>query len=325
MKILNIDPYGYSEKAREILCSVGDVEEIEYSRGQLIKKIHDVDVLILRFSHKIDQDIIDHAPELKIIASNVTGVDHIDVEYAKQKGIEVVCLKGEYEFLRGIHATAELTWGLILSSLRNIPAAIDSVKQNEWERDKFIGNDLFGRQLGVIGLGRIGEKVAGYGQAFGMNVVAFDTDITKHQRSPFVTMTNSLSECLENSDVVTIHVPLNGSTHHLVGKSQLSIMKSNSILINTSRGAIVDGNALVNALSNDKIAGAALDVLEGEGGDGFCSPLIEYAKKRTNLLITPHIGGVTHQSWEKTEVFIAEKVVEKIKKSPQLGLVEYEE
>jgi len=312
MRILNIDPYCYSEEAKKILRSFGDVEEIEYSRDQLIKKIHNVDVLILRFSHRIDRDIIDNAPKLKIIASNVTGVDHIDVEYAKNRGIDVVCLKGEYEFLRGIHATAELTWGLILASLRNIPAAIDSVKQGEWERDKFIGNDLFGRQLGVIGLGRIGEKIARYGQAFGMNVVAFDVDADKFEKLPFVSIAGSLSECLENSDVVTIHVPLDNSTHHLIGEHQLSIMKQSSVLINTSRGTIIDDDALLYALTNGLIYGAALDVLSGECGNSFVSPLVKYAKENGNLLITPHIGGVTHQAWEKTEVFIAGKVAERI-------------
>ena len=154
-----------------------------------------------------------------------------------------------------------------------------------------------------------------------MNVIAFDVDGGKFERSPFVSVASSLSECLENSDVVTIHVPLDNSTHHIFGEHQLSIMKSSSILINTSRGAIIDGDALVCALSNNTIAGAALDVLEGESGEVFYSPLIEYAKKCRRLLITPHIGGVTHQSWEKTEVFIAEKVAEKIKMSPHSGLV----
>lgn len=313
MKILNIDPYCYSAKASQILESLGEIEEIDYSRKELLRRIESVDVLVLRFSHRIDREVIDNAPNLKVIASNVTGVDHIDVKYAEAKGVDVISLKGEYEFLRGIHATAELTWGLILSCSRNLPSALDSVKDMIWERDKFIGNDLYGRRLSIVGLGRIGEKIAGYGQAFGMSVVAFDTDVTKFDRCPMVQRTHSLEECIEMGDVVTVHVPLDDSTRHLIGEPQFNLMKRGALLINTSRGAIVNDKALLKCLENGKIGGAALDVLDGEIAEGFplSNSLIEYAKVNSNLLITPHIGGVTHQSWEKTELFIAKKVAEK--------------
>jgi len=310
MNILNVDPYCYSEKARQALESFGHVEEIIYSRSQLIQKLHNVDVLILRFSHHIDREVLDNAPLLKVIATNATGTDHIDLEYAKKKGVEVISLKGEYEFLRNIHATAELTWGLILAGIRKIPRAFESVKQREWDRNRFLGNELFGQRLGIIGLGRIGEKIAIYAQAFGMDVIAYDVIPDKALKYPFVTMCSSLLECIEQSDILSIHVPLNDQTNKLIGKKELSLMKKNSFLVNTSRGAIVDDEALLAALTTKQIAGAALDVLEGEGVDDFVqeNSLVCYASGNDNLLITPHIGGVTFQSWEKTELFIAEKV-----------------
>jgi D-3-phosphoglycerate dehydrogenase len=247
---------------------------------------------------------------LKVIATNATGTDHIDLAYAEKKGVEVISLKGEYEFLRNIHATAELTWGLILAGIRKIPTAFDSVKQLEWDRNRFLGNELFGQRLGIIGLGRIGEKIANYAQAFGMNVIAYDVIPDKALKYPFVTMCSTLSECINNSDILTVHVPLNDDTNKLIGRNEISLMKNNSFLVNTSRGAIVDGEALLEALTTNRIAGAALDVLEGEGVDGFVkeNSLVRYASGNENLLITPHIGGVTFQSWEKTELFIAEKV-----------------
>jgi len=310
MNILNVDPYCYSQKARQALESFGNVEEIVYSRSQLMEKLHNVDVLILRFSHRIDQEVLDRAPMLKVIATNATGTDHIDLEYAEKRGVEVISLKGEYEFLRNIHATAELTWGLILAGIRKIPTAFDSVKQREWDRNRFLGNELFGQRLGIIGLGRIGEKVANYAQAFGMDVIAYDVMPEKALKYPFVSMCSSLIECIEKSDILSIHVPLNDETNKLIGRNEISLMKKNSFFVNTSRGAIVDDEALLDALTTNHIAGAALDVLEGEGVDGFVqhNNLIRYARNNDNLLITPHIGGVTFQSWEKTELFIAEKV-----------------
>ncbi|WP_250657352.1 NAD(P)-dependent oxidoreductase [Alkalimarinus coralli] len=310
MNILNLDPYCYSEKARQALASFGNVEEIVYSRPQLMERLHSVEVLILRFSHRIDREVMDCAPMLKVIATNATGTDHIDLEYANKKGIKVISLKGEYEFLRNIHATAELTWGLILAGIRKIPTAFDSVKHREWDRNRFLGNELFGQRLGIVGLGRIGEKVANYGQAFGMEVIAHDIVPEKALKYPFVTMCSSLSECIENSDILSIHVPLDDATNKLIGRNEISLMKQKSFLVNTSRGAIVDGEALLDALITNRIAGAAMDVLEGEGVKDFVqeNSLIHYASDNDNLLITPHIGGVTLQSWEKTELFIAEKV-----------------
>jgi len=199
---------------------------------------------------------------------------------------------------------------LILAGIRKIPRAFESVKQREWDRNRFLGNELFGQRLGIIGLGRIGEKIAIYAQAFGMDVIAYDVIPDKALKYPFVTMCSSLLECIEQSDILSIHVPLNDQTNKLIGKKELSLMKKNSFLVNTSRGAIVDDEALLAALTTKQIAGAALDVLEGEGVDDFVqeNSLVCYASGNDNLLITPHIGGVTFQSWEKTELFIAEKV-----------------
>lgn len=307
-RILNIDPDYYSEKARKILRSIGTLTEKKLSRSQLLKEIDNYDVLLLRFSHTIDKDVFAASKKLKIVAANVTGTDHIDVLEAECRGIQVISLKGEYEFLKTVTATAELTWGLLLSVIRNIPAAYSSVKRKHWNRDRFIGHELYGKQLGVLGFGRIGTKIAEYGLAFGMNVYVFDKE--KKQTRSCIKVCKNIKEILKNTDVLSIHVSLTEESRTLIGRKELSFLPTGAVLINTSRGAILDEEALVEALDSGRLAGAGLDVLAGENKKGFAKNniLVSYARTHNNLIITPHIGGTAWESWEKTEVFIAEKV-----------------
>jgi len=310
-KILNLDPDRYSSRALSILKDYATVDNID-RKDNLSKIIHEYDILILRFSYSIDDALLSKAKKLKIIACNATGTDHIDMESANKRGVDIISLKDEVEFLRGIHATAELTWGLLLSLIRFIPKAHCHVLSGSWDRDVFFSNEIYGKRLGVVGYGRIGEKVAAYAQAFGMKVYAYD--IEEKNYPDYVDSMNDLSLLVKNSDVLTIHVPYNKKTKNLIGCDLLKLMPKNSYLINTSRGAIIDETALVDALSNNKILGAAVDVLADEHSERFLieNKLIEYAKNNDNLIITPHIGGVTKESWEKTEVFIANKIVDKI-------------
>jgi D-3-phosphoglycerate dehydrogenase len=220
----------------------------------------------------------------------------------------VVSLKGEVEFLRSVRATAELTVALAFALMRRIPNAVQSVRSGEWDRDLFRGHELFGKTVGIVGLGRLGTLAAGYFKAFGMNVLGYDI------RSDFpvkvADRVATLTELLQRSDVVTLHVAYDLSTRHLIGKPQIDTMPSHAVLINTSRGGVVDETALLSALQHGRIAGAALDVLDGEPDINKNHPLIEYATKHDNLLITPHVGGNTVESFIKTEMFLAEKVVE---------------
>jgi D-3-phosphoglycerate dehydrogenase / 2-oxoglutarate reductase len=308
LKILNVEPKNYSSQAKVILEKIGQVHEIDASREKLIEIVGNYNVLIVRLTHHIDKEIIDAGSNLQVIVSATTGLDHIDVAYAESKHIKVLSLKGEYAFLKTVKATAEHTWALLLSLFRKIPWAMDSVFNGKWDRDKFRGNELQGKRLGILGLGRLGEMVSKYGLAFGMKVSAWDP-----VREGWVTNVQhceSLEELLKASDVLSIHLPLEKETYHLIGEKEFRLLADKPVLINTSRGNIVDSDALINALLNGRLSGAALDVIPGEFGVS-CEQrqrLLNYAKKNTNLIITPHIAGATVESMAKTEIFMAEKL-----------------
>ncbi len=305
LRILNVEPDQYSDDARSILKTIGHLVEQNMERDELLKSLSGVDVLIVRLRHQVNAELMDAAPALKVIVSATTGLDHIDMEYAEKKNITVLSLRGEVAFLRSIPATAELTWGLLLALTRNIPSAHASVLNGEWQRDRFKGHELAGKRLGILGLGRIGEKIAAYGLVFGMQVSAYDPyprDII-----PGVAMKNSMEALLRESDVLSVHVPLNAETQNLLGAREFNSLPKGSYLVNTARGAVLDENALLDALRSEHLAGAALDVLAGERTSED-SPLIEYARAHSNLLITPHIGGATYESMRATEMFMANKL-----------------
>jgi D-3-phosphoglycerate dehydrogenase len=172
----------------------------------------------------------------------------------------------------------------------------------------FRGQELFGRRLGILGLGRVGEKVATYGMAFGMQARAWDP--YRLDWTVDVERAKSLDELLPASDVLTVHVPLTSETYHLLGTRELSLLPLGAVLVNTSRGAVVDDGALLRHLEDGRLSGAALDVIEGGSSSGAVAdtPLVKYACEHANLIITPHIGGATVESMAKTEVFMAEKL-----------------
>jgi D-3-phosphoglycerate dehydrogenase len=217
-------------------------------------------------------------------------------------------LHGETDFLRTVSATAEHAWALLLALLRRIPHAFVAVQCGEWNRDAWRGHELDGKRLGLVGLGRVGCKVARYGLAFGMAVAAYDPYAVEWiegvERYP--TLTGLLSQ----SDVVSLHVPLNNETTGMVDTNTLAVLPPGSVLINTSRGEVVNEAALVQALESKHLAGAALDVITHERYPDRrrYSSLLAYACTHDNLIITPHIAGATHESMAKTEVFMARKL-----------------
>ena len=308
IRILNAEPNAYSAEARRLLATVGNVEEQDLDHDGLMERIDEVDVLIVRLRFQIDRGVIDAATRLKAIVTATTGLDHVDVDYAKARGIDVLSLRGETAFLRSVAATAEHTWALLLSLVRNIPAAFASVCRGGWDRDSLRGHDLRGKRLGIVGFGRIGEAVARYAHAFGMEVHAVDPNLRSLPSG--VHRHDDLEGVLRLADVLTLHVPLDDQTQGLIGAKELSLLPRGAVLLNTSRGDVIDTKALLDALRAGGVAGAALDVLPGER----CShpsrqALLQYAGSHSNLLITPHIGGATVESMAKTEKFMAQKLV----------------
>lgn len=307
-RILNLEPQDYSDAARQILRQVGELDEKPLSRAELLACIGEYDVLVVRLAHQIDRAVIETGRRLKAIVSATTGLDHIDLAAARENGIAVLSLRGETEFLDTIPATAEHTWALLLALIRRIPQAFASVLQGEWNRDRFRGHDLAGKNLGIVGLGRIGRKVARYALAFEMQVHAYDPHTDRWLED--VTRQESLEDLLRLSQILTLHVPLEERTRGLIGRRELARLPAGAILINTSRGEVVDEVALVEALESGHLAGAALDVVHHERQPEMRSnnPLLAYARSHDNLLLTPHIGGATWESMGKTEIFVARKL-----------------
>jgi len=306
LKILNLDRH-YPVQAQKILKSVGVLTNRQLTHGQLKREVSKYDILIVDAINFVDKKIIDQGKNLKIIATATTGTDHIDVDHARKKKIKIVSLKGEKKFLKSIPATAELTFGLVFALVRQIPGAFADVKKYNWNRPKFRGFDLLDKTFGIIGFGRLGQIVAKYAKAFGMKVIATDP---KAKISGVKKV--SLTQLLKTADVVSLHVDLTPKNYNLISTKELKSMKKTAVLINTSRGQLIDEKALLQALKQRKIAGAAIDVLADEKKGN--KVLVNYAKKNKNLIITPHIGGMTKDSTEKTRIFIAQKIKKAIKK-----------
>lgn len=307
-KILNAEPYQFSAEASRVLEEIGHLTSLHLDRNGLLNCIGDFNVLIIRLAFNIDREVIDAGRNLKVLVSATTGLDHIDVEYALSKGIRVLSLQGEIDFLRTIKATAEHTWALLLSLMRNIRQASLSTLDGIWDRDLFRGHDLAGKRLGIVGLGRIGEMVAHYGLAFGMQVFAYDP--YRKDWLQEVERCSDLGDILKVSDVLSLHTPLNEKTYHLIGINELKMLPKRAVLINTSRGGVLDSFALLKSLQEGCLEGAALDVIEGELDRALLmnNPLLIYAREHSNLLITPHIGGATFESMANTELFMSQKL-----------------
>lgn len=275
---------------------------------ELINEIKDknYDVVVTLLTDKINNRVFDASPSTKLFANYAIGYDNIDVEEATRRGVYVTNTPGDY-----VGGIAEHTIGLILALMAKLVPADTFVRQGKysgWDPMIFIGDKLEGKTVAIIGTGRIGEQVARklYG-GFGVKIVYFDTKrnekIEKECNALFV---DSIDEALSISDVISIHVPLLDSTHHLINKDNLKKMKPSAYLINTSRGAVIDEAALVEALKSGQIRGAALDVYEFE--PKLASGLIELQ----NTILSPHIASAQTESREDMSMIMAQNVVDYI-------------
>jgi len=305
-RLLVAEPDRFSGRAVEILRRAAEVE-LRHARGaELRDAFARYDVVWIRLGQRIDAAILGAHPRCRFLVAGVTGLDHIDLDACAERGIEVVSLRGEVDFLRDVRATAELTVGLLVSLVRQIPAAAEHVRAGGWDRDRFRGRELFGKTAGLVGVGRLGTQVARILAAFGMRVIGHDPrpdfpeDVAER--------CDSLAALLSASDVVSLHVSYGPGTRHLIGRAELLLMKPGAVLVNTSRGGVVDETALLDALAEGRLMGAALDVLEGEPDLAPDHPVRRALAGLPNLLVVPHIGGNTVESLEKTETFLAERV-----------------
>jgi D-3-phosphoglycerate dehydrogenase len=235
----------------------------------------------------------------------------------ERRGIRLVSLRGEVQFLKDVRATAEHTLGLMLALIRHIPQAAADVEAGHWRRDRFEGRELYGKTVGIVGYGRLGQIVSRYLQAFDTQVLISDPKLPAGY-SDGAARAATLRHLLQNSDIVTLHVNLCDETLGFFTAENFQTMKPGSYFINTARGELIDEVALLEGLSSGRIAGAALDVLCEESSSGMADhPLVEYARRNDNVIITPHLGGCTAESKRKTESFLAEKVFGMLRECPE--------
>jgi len=260
--------------------------------------IKDYDALVVRSATKVTKDVIEAAKKLKFIGRAGVGLDNVDLEAATQKGIIVMNTPAGNTI-----STAEHTFSMILALSRNIPQANSSTKKGEWKRSKFMGVELYGKTLGVVGFGRIGSEVAKRALSFGMKILAYDPFLSADVAESIGVEIAELKKVLQESDYITVHTPLTDETRHMVSDKEFSLMKKGVRIINCARGGIIDESALVKALKEGKVAGAAMDVFESEP----LSPDNELLKLE-NVIITPHLGASTEEAQVNVAVEVAEIV-----------------
>jgi D-3-phosphoglycerate dehydrogenase len=279
----------------------------DYDYGWLKKNICRFEILIPNLKVIINDDIISRANRLKLIFSPTTGTDHIRIA-KKKTGITVVTLNDFRDEIASISSTAELGFALVLALSRKINLAHkDVVRYGRWERNRFVGNQLQNKVLGIVGMGRIGRKIAQYAKAFGMKIQYWDKVSCKQWKKA-----KRLNGLLSSSDFIVMATSLNNSTHYLINKDNVGFIKKGAVLVNISRGGCVEEEAVNYAIKKGILSGVGSDVLERELENFKKSPLYQYAKKnpQANIIITPHIGGATIDAWKKVFSVVCKHILQ---------------
>lgn len=301
-KVLICDPI--AEEAVKILKKHGF--EVAFadspSPPELAKIICEYHVIIVRSATKVTREVIDHANALKIIARAGSGLDNIDVEYAKSKGIIVI---NSPEALAT--AVAELVFGLMLCLVRGIHIGWKGLCEGKWLKKKLLGTELRDKVLGVIGLGSVGSEVCRIAKGFQMKIVGYRRHhLEETCRALGIEPAKSIEDLVRRSDIITLHVPLTKETYHLIDEKMFKIMKRGVYIINTSRAEVIDGKALLRALDEGIVAGAALDVFTKE------PPVEDWELRLINhprVIATPHIGSMTKEAQRRAGLTIVQKIV----------------
>lgn len=281
-------------------------EAIGIGHDELIERVSGYDAIIVRGRVKVTREVIKAGGRLKVIGRAGVGLDNIDLQAAQEAGVKVVSTPEASSV-----SVAEHVFALILALFRKIPVADRSLKEGMWAKDRLIGKELRGKTLGIVGLGRIGVEVAKRAKAFEMNVIAYGGgELLNRAKRLSIYAVGSLDELLQKSDIVSLHVPLTPETCRMIGEGELRKMRRGAYLINTSRGRVVDGEAVLKALKDGRLAGAALDVYEHE------PPYMDWELeliKLNNVICTPHIGGSTEEAQREASIMVARRIIELLK------------
>ncbi|MBM4251957.1 MAG: phosphoglycerate dehydrogenase [Deltaproteobacteria bacterium] len=278
-------------------------------RSELLRMVPKAQVLVTRSETDVDREVIEHAPELKVIARAAVGVGNIDIDLATQKGILVINCPG-----KNTNSAAELTLALALAMLRNVPQAHQTMKSGGWDRHRFTGRELRGKRIGIVGLGNVGHRVAQFARGFDMEVYAYDPYIApqvfeRHQARQF----KDLDDMLRVTDILTVHVPLNKETKGMIKGPQLDLMPRGSYVLNVARGGVIAEKDLVARLQNGQIAGAGIDTWESEP-----KPLPDLLQS-DKVWCSPHIGASTLEA----QIAIGDTILRQVEKAVAGGVVDY--
>lgn len=299
MKVLVMD--GVSEEGLAPLRNETDIEVVigaKMTEDELVEVIPQYDAMIVRSATKVTPRILEAADKLKVVGRAGVGVDNIDLEACTRKGVLVVNAPDGNTI-----AATEHTIAMMLALARNIPQAVGKMKAGIWDKKAFLGVELRGKVLGVVGLGRIGSAVAKRAQAMEMQVVAYDPFITEEKAECLGVKLQPLEEIYQKADFITVHLPKTKESYHLLNEKAFALMKDGVRILNCARGGVIDEEALYNAMTSGKVAGAALDVFEKEPyTDG---PLLELP----NFIATPHLGASTREAQLNVAVDVAEEIV----------------
>lgn len=269
----------------------------------IINKVRDVDALVTLLSDKIDAEVFDAAPKLKIVAQMAAGYDNIDVLEATKRGVYVTNTPGVLT-----ETTADFAWALLMAVARRVVEADKYVREGKWKVSwhptMFLGRDIHGATLGIIGAGRIGSAVARRAKGFNMKVLYYDTVRNPQIENEIGAKYVDLDTLLKNSDFITIHVPLTKETYHMINAEKLKLVKETAYIINTARGPVIDEKALYETLKEGRLAGAALDVFEREP-----TPIDNPLLKLDNVVLAPHIASASFETRSKMAEMVAENLI----------------
>jgi len=312
------------QPSRILITDRFDVEAFAHLKGEASLDVHrsetpkptaeelaPAEVLVIRSRTRIDATLLEQSPKLRAIITATSGFDHIDLAATAKRDVTVMYTPDANEA-----SACELTWALVLACARRIPEAHRAVKSGEWKREALVGRELAGKTYGVIGLGRIGTRVARIAQAFGMRVMAFDP----YQEDSYFAKENiariSLDELLKLSDVVSVHVPATSETHHLITRNYFEFERKDLIFVNTSRGTVIEEALLVEALEKQWIAACGLDVFEREP-----LPQKSHLMNFPNVVMSPHIGATTTEAFKAASMDAAQKALAFVRSSATSDLL----
>jgi len=299
------------------LKAIADVDIEAPDRAKLLEVVGQYDALWIHVEQRIDKEVFEQASRLKVINTASTGTDHIDVEEANRRGIRILSITKDYGLLDQFTATAECAWMLLMASCRHLRAASGHVLEGGWDAPRFTGQQLSNMTLGVLGVGRLGGMVCKFGPAFRMRVLGCDLkpfDLPDVEQVDFDTL-------LASSDAISIHIHMLRENYHLFNEDVFDRMKPGAVLVNTSRGDIIDETALLKALESGQLAAFGTDVLHNEWrSDMRESPVVRYAQEHNNMLITPHMGGASTLSIDEARRFAARKLAHYLKTGEELTM-----